>query len=305
MLTMRKRLFFSSLLLIAVIQPTLACTTAIISGKFTPDGRPLLWKNRDTGDLDNKVMYFTDGKYNTIGLVNSKDTTGSEVWIGMNTAGFAIMNSASYNLNNSDDTTAAENEGRVMRQALKQCATVDDFENLLKKLPKPHGLEANFGVIDAMGNGAYFETSNNGYFKIDVNDPVAAPMGYLIRTNYSFTGKPDEGQGYIRYMTAEKLFYQASATNNLTPEFILRDAARCLYHSLTETNLKQLPTTEKDKFVWFTDFIPRFSSSASVVIRGIMKNENPLNMTMWTVLGHYGGKLSSLPKPQQKPPQKP
>jgi len=282
---MKNRVILLSLLFLAVLQPLLACTTAIISGKFTPDGRPLLWKNRDTGDLDNKLMYFTDGKYDYIGLVNSKDTTGKEVWTGMNTAGFAIMNSASYNLNSSEDADAAVNEGKVMRQALQQCATVDDFENFLKTLPKPYGLEANFGVIDASGNGAYFETSNNSYFKIDVNDPVAAPMGYLIRTNYSFTGNPDQGQGYIRYLTAEKLFYQASAMNNLTPEFILQDAARCLYHSLTETDLKLFQTTEKEKFVWFADFMPRFSTSASVVVQGIKKDESPMLMTMWTVLG--------------------
>jgi hypothetical protein len=282
---MRKQLFSVVILLVAALQPILACTTAIISGKFTNDGRPLLWKNRDTGDPDNKLMYFTDGKYDYIGLVNSKDTTGSEVWAGMNNSGFAIMNSASYNLNKNDDTVAAVNEGKVMKMALAQCATVDDFENLLKTLTKPHGLEANFGVIDAHGNGAYFETSNSSYRKIDVNDPVSAPMGYLIRTNYSFSGQPDQGQGYIRYMTAEKLFYQASATNNFTPEFIIREAARCLYHSLTETDLKQLPASEKEKFVWFSDFIPRFSTSASVVIQGIKKDESTSLMTMWTVLG--------------------
>jgi hypothetical protein len=282
---MKNKVILVILLFVATLQPILACTTAIISGKFTPDGRPLLWKNRDTGDLDNKLMYFADGKYDYIGLINSKDSTGSEVWTGMNTAGFAIMNSASYNLNSKEEADAAVNEGKVMRQALQQCATVDDFENFLKTLPKPYGLEANFGVIDAMGNGAYFETSNNSYYKIDVNDPVAAPMGYLIRTNYSFTGQPDQGQGYIRYLTAETLFYQASATNNLSPEFILQDAARCLYHSLTKTDLKQVQTAETEKFVWFADFIPRFSTSASVVIQGIKKDESPMLMTMWTLLG--------------------
>jgi hypothetical protein len=27
------------------------CTVAVVSGKATPDGRPLLWKNRDTSSL--------------------------------------------------------------------------------------------------------------------------------------------------------------------------------------------------------------------------------------------------------------
>ena len=95
---MKTRIILICLLFLAVPEPLTACTTAIISGRFTPDGRPLLWKNRDTDDLDNKLMYFTDGRYDYIGLVNSKDTIGEEVWTGMNTSGFAIMNSASYNL---------------------------------------------------------------------------------------------------------------------------------------------------------------------------------------------------------------
>jgi predicted choloylglycine hydrolase len=284
---MKKLYMLVFMICLLTFQSLQACTTAIISGKFTPDGRPLLWKNRDTGDLDNKLKYFTNGKYDYIGLINSFDTLGEEVWIGMNTAGFAIMNSASYNLNSEETGDLGINEGKVIRQALQQCASVDDFEMLLKNLPLPYGLEANFGVIDALGNGAYFETSNRNYQKIDVNDPAVAPMGYLIRTNYSFTGTPDKGQGYIRYMTAETLFYNASATNNLTPQFIIQDAARCLYHSLTGTDLKQtqLVNGEKTKFVWFTDFIPRYSTAASIVIQGVKKDESASMMTMWNVLG--------------------
>lgn len=40
-----------------------ACTTAIISGKYTKNGKPLLWKHRDTWAVNNKIMHFKDGKY--------------------------------------------------------------------------------------------------------------------------------------------------------------------------------------------------------------------------------------------------
>ena len=79
-----------------------ACTTAIVSGKFTVDGRPLLFKHRDTGFTQNKLMYFKDGKYDYIGTVNSADKEGNEIWAGFNSAGFAIMNSEAYNLNVGD-----------------------------------------------------------------------------------------------------------------------------------------------------------------------------------------------------------
>ena len=34
---------------------SVACTSAIVSGRLTANGRPLLWKNRDTDDQNNKI----------------------------------------------------------------------------------------------------------------------------------------------------------------------------------------------------------------------------------------------------------
>ena len=264
-----------------------SCTSIIISGKYTKDGRPLMWKNRDTGNLKNVLMYFSDGKYKYVGLVNSKDINGRSVWIGHNEAGFAIMNTASYNLNSPDDTTRQSGfEGRIMKQALQSCKTIDDFENLLKKLAKPSRLETNFGVIDAYGGAAYFELGNFKYEKIDVNDPKIAPQGYVIRTNFSSTGIPGGDGGYIRYVNAENIFAQAKAEGVIDHQFILQNVSRSLYHSLINTDLKQDPPAENEtKFVHFTDFIPRYSSSSAVVIQGVKNGEAAEFTTLWAVVG--------------------
>lgn len=264
-----------------------SCTTAVISGQYTPDGRPLLLKHRDSDFLQNKLMYFNDGKYTYIGLVNAEDSSGKEVWGGCNSTGFAIINSAAYNLNIGDSTKLMDQEGVIMKKALQNCASLQDFENLLLTLPKPLGSDANFGVIDARGGAAYYETGNFTFTRIDANDPRTAPFGYLIRTNHAFTGKSDAGAGYIRYATAEDLFYQASATHNLSHEFLLRDVSRCLKHSLTKIDLWQnLPDDKSQaRFVSFRDFIPRNSSTSSMVIQGITGKENPALTTMWTILG--------------------
>ena len=42
-------------LLAGAVLPAWACTSAVVSGKATPDGRPLLWKHRDTDFLKNHV----------------------------------------------------------------------------------------------------------------------------------------------------------------------------------------------------------------------------------------------------------
>ncbi len=264
-----------------------ACTTAIISGKYTRDGRPLLFKHRDTSKLQNKLMVFTDGKYKYIGLVNSIDSLGSNIWAGVNSAGFAIMNSASYNLNLNDTTKVKDREGIVMKMALQNCATVEDFEEMLRIMPKPLGVEANFGVIDARGGAAYFETGNYSFTKFDVNDPSVAPFGYIIRTNYSYVGAREKDYGLIRYQTAEELFNLASQTHALSVRFLLQDVSRCLKHSLTGRDLtKELPPDgERVRFVDFRDFIPRHSSASTVVVQGVKAGESAALTTMWTILG--------------------
>lgn len=264
------------------------CTTAVVSGKATDDGRPLLLKHRDASELQNRLVYFADGKYKFIGLVNSPDKNNDEVWVGFNEAGFGIMNSASYNLKSSDDTTKiADLEGIIMKMALDKCATVDDFEKMIRDLPKPLGVEANFGVIDALGGAAYFETNNFDYIKYDVNDSEVAPEGYLIRTNYSFAGKENKGYGYIRYATAAGLFDNQMQNGKISFEFLIQDIPRCLVHSFTDTDLAEnLPESINDKdYVYFRDYIPRYSTSAAVVVQGIKKEESPVLTTMWTILG--------------------
>lgn len=282
-----KKLSFIILFMLFV-QWSFACTTAVISGKYTVDGRPLLWKHRDASNYDNKLMFFDFGKYDFVGLVNSDDTEGIHVWGGTNSKGFSIMNSASFNLKPDSDTTSVMDfEGIVMKKALAYCATIEDFQHFLDTLKRPIRVEANFGVIDAKGGAAFFETHNFGYTKFDANNPKDAPMGYIIRSNYSFTGKPNVGYGFVRYRTAENLFYEAAGANNLSLKFLLQTATRSLKNSLTGDDLsKQYTSTpEKPKFVMAEDYIPRFSSTASIVFQGVKEDEKAELTTMWTILG--------------------
>jgi len=265
----------------------LPCTTAVVSGKATDDGRPLLLKNRDADALQNKLVYFFDGKYKFIGLVNSEDKDNKEVWCGFNSTGFGIMNSASYNLKMNDTTKLSDLEGRIMKMALESCATLEDFEKMLNEMDKPLGVEANFGVIDANGGAAYYEVDNFKFIKYDANDPAVAPNGYLIRTNFSLSGEDNKGYGYIRYETASELFASKYEKGKISFEFLINDVPRCLVHSFTKTDLtKSLPGNNKDNnYVYFRDYIPRSSTSAAIVVQGIKRGESVSLTTMWTILG--------------------
>lgn len=285
---MKKYLFLILLLPVTwSLSESAACTTFIISGKYTPDGKPVLYKHRDTGTLDNTLAYFNDGTYPYIGVVNGTSNWSREVWGGYNSQGFAIINSVAYNMNSGDTTTFENQEGELMKMALMSCASVDDFEKMLNELPKPLGVDTNFGVIDAFGGAAYFETGNYSFIKIDVNDPAVAPFGYLIRTNHAFTGSHGVGAGYIRYATAENILYQCAATGMYDPQFMINNISRNLNHSLTGVNLATaMPANEETPdFRFFEDFIPRISTASVMMIIGASRGEDPLATVMWTILG--------------------
>lgn len=264
-----------------------ACTTAIISGKFTQDGRPLLFKQRDTGELENKLVAFNDGKYPYIGLVNQKDTLGKAVWGGHNKAGFAIMNSASYNLNKKGPGNEEGGcDGKIMKLALQKCATLADFEHLLDSLPKPLGISSNFGVIDAKGGAAYYETGNFKYKKYDANNSDVAPFGYLIRTNFSYSGDRSQDKGLARYESAQELFSQASLNGSIAVDFLI-NVTRYLKNGITKTSLvSSTPdNAEKPVFAAFRDYIPRYLTASSIIVQGVKGNESPTQTVLWTILG--------------------
>lgn len=252
------------------------CTSAIVSGSMTRDGRPLLWKNRDTSHLINYVARTeaTDSTHAYVAIYNSEDTRAEEAWIGYNDAGFAIMNTASYNLTHPSDNWK-DREGFIMTEALRNCATVNDLRTLLDTLPRPLGVEANFGVIDAHGNGGFFETDDVHYtfYPLDDDTPV------IVRTNFSVSGG-EGGLGQVRYDNACTLLAPHIAKRDISPELLTDSLSRSFYYSPDCTD-KSTATTVVDK-----DFIPRNSTSASVAIEGVSTPDDINEMVMWTLMGY-------------------
>ena len=284
----KKRLliFILSLFFIFNCTESYSCTSAIISGKITADGRPLLWKHRDTGEENNRVEFFRGGKYTFIALVNSPER-GGVAWTGTNNVGFSIMNTASYNLKD-DDVEEMDMEGVLMYKALAECKDISDFEKFLDKYPRPMRVEANFGVIDAEGGAAYYEVNNTKWTKVDANDPKIAPNGYLIYTNFSYTGRFNEGMGYIRHQTATEIISRQAPLKNITPHWIFDNLSRSYYHSLMGVDMLKSEFSPEKGSGWIIDqdYIPRKSTSASIVIQGVNPGENPEMTTMWTILGY-------------------
>lgn len=270
--------------------PSVACTSAIVSAEASPYGRPMLWKHRDTSATDNKVEYVAgkNGEYSYVALFNADDRNLEQAWTGMNDVGFAVMNTASYNIK--DDKVSSKNmdkEGYLMTIALKSCRTVEDFERLLETLPRPMGVEANFGVIDASGAGAYFETNNHSFVRYDLKDTEG---GVLIRTNYSHSGRKNEGYGFVREANAEYILAPYIAERSVTPEVLTEIASRSFYHDLKKRDM----SADGDRWVVDQDFIPRYKSTATIVIEGcrpmdaadIKPGDLKDEYIMWTGLGY-------------------
>ena len=285
---MKKQLSLLLLLTIFTVD-IFACTSAIFTGKITADGRPLMWKHRDTGQENNKIEYVTGEKYKFLALYNSPDNL-KEAWTGTNEVGFSIMNTASYNLKYDDvPSNQMDREGEVMYKALATCKTLKDFEKMLDNYKRPMDVEANFGVIDAEGGAAYYEVNNDSWTKIDVNDPKIAPQGYIVYTNHSNTGKLNDGMGYIRYTNADKIVKQHLSRNGeFTPKWIMQNLSRSYYHSVLGIDLLKDKEVVEKCGGWFIDqdFIPRRSSTCSIVVSGVKKGEDPKNTIMWTNLGY-------------------
>lgn len=274
------------LVLLVVTGQIMACTSVLVSGKATKDGRPLLFKNRDTGDLNNLSVLVQGEKYKYLAIVAARDLKPTSVWGGHNEAGFAIINTAAYNLNKGDDKSGGR-DGQVMRRALEICATLKDFETMLDTLSHPLGLDSNYGVIDADGGCAYYETGNKGYVKFDANDPKIAPHGYLVRTNHGFTGERSLDKGVERFMAITSFMQKTDVTGMISYDYLITQIPRYLTHGLTKMNLYDFMPADDSQAVFFPfrDFIPRYQSSSTILVQGVKKGESPSLTVSWTIVG--------------------
>ncbi len=250
------KVIFTAFLLFLSFE-ALCCTAVIISGSARADGRPVMLKHRDTGELNNRMQWFQGSEYSFIGLVNAS-SKGGEVWTGTNSAGFCIMNTATYDLKDDDvPSSEMDKEGIMMYEVLGICRNIKDFENYLDTLPKPWGVEANFGIIDAEGGAACYEVNNHSWKKYDV---AAEPGGYMVVTNFTRSGRVEDRKGVDRYEKAVEIFASMD---------ISKAGHKEIFNEISRSG----------------NPILRDITSAAVVLEGVQVGEDPLKTVMWTILG--------------------
>jgi len=246
------------------------CSVGVAAGRATADGRPLLWKNRDARQRDNVVRHFADGRWPYVALCNAGAT--KSVWGGANAAGFCIMNSLSRDL--TGEGREGPGNGGFMKLALQRCETVEDFEKLLRATNETRRqTRANFGVIDAVGGAAIFETGHDHFVRFDAD---AAEEGILVRTNFATTS---DGQGgKERFARAGAICFERPAANELDHRFLLQQFCRDLTPPPSA-----LAGAEGMQDVRET--IHRQTTVAAMVFCGVARGEHPRTTTMWAMLG--------------------
>lgn len=260
------------------------CTIGVVSGRSTPDGRPILWKLRDNGEMpNNDIVFDSSCTYNFIAVVNNGD---SAVWMGVNEKGLAIVNSTAYDL---PGTTTGFSNGSLMYHALGYCKSVEEFESILIKTNQTgRKTRANFGLIDATGAAVIYETSGNNFWKYDANNNSQSAKGYVVRTNFSFAG--GSTSGLDRYNRTVSLVESLLQQNELSHQSIIKNHFRDFSNERSEKVL--LPY----KYRWFgTKPFGYINSNYSVcrnitlsasVFHGVLPSEEAITTTMWTALGN-------------------
>lgn len=265
-----------------VVQPVgKACTIVAVSGRVTEDGRPLLLKNRDSSSVKTIIKIFRENNHAYLIQCTVGDNGPLS---GYNDRGFAIINSHSYNMPNSSSGW----NSYIMQLAIERCTTIDEFEHLLDSLPKPIPVCSNYGVIDALGHAAIFETSAYTFARYDAD---SVDCGYLVRTNFSFS--QDTTGVYLlspnslpRYEIASNYLEDVFETNEYIAKEHLYGLSRCLVNRYGEDLRDFAPYDEYDTLlVDFRNYVPRFSTTSAMIIQGVLPDESPQLAVAWTMLG--------------------
>ena len=261
-----KRLGFI-LVALLLAADALACTTAIVTAGASRSGRPMLWKQRDASDPYNVIANVSGGRFAYTGLFPTSDSLHTKCYAGINEAGFALINSLSYNMR-PDSAGFDTRAGLFMARALAECATVEDFLKMLDAEPVPKGFSTNFGAADSRGGAAYFEADDSTFVRYDVPS-----CDILFRTNFSLSGDPSRGRGQARYETMDIL---TEPPGLFDPAFFFQTGRSFI----------------KDGRDWFagaktleeTGFIPRTTTVSSIVIEcPVREGERGL---LWCATGY-------------------
>ena len=266
-----------------------ACSSVIVSGRATADGRPLMLKVRDESGQNNNIQYFTGENYRFLGFVGDASKPHARVRSivgGVNEAGLCTMSLTTHSW--TKDESVKGGHGSLQMAALGRCRNIAEFEAMLSGWGRPLGNISNLGVIDADGGAAYYEFDGQWYTKYDVNDPEVAPDGWRVLTNFSWAGDAEGSGGWDRYYTAESLMKDfrknAEGKYELTVQDLYEAFGRSFRHEVI--GIRGLEDLEGHEHFCDMGLIGRHQTCGILTFQGVRPGENPKYTVMWTQLGY-------------------
>jgi len=259
---------------------TTDCTIGVASGTVTVDGRPLLWKVRDTSsNYREHVSYQATSPYSYLAVHG----IGELIYMGLNEAGLATGNSSVFSPGSGNSNSAAQ------RHILQNDDSVDGVREELT-LKVEQGLcnaTGCFPFIDALGHAVIFEVSrSNWILEYDALAPGREDQGvagFVVRANefhQQLDGTDDISIGYGRY---------ESGTYNVAG--LIRENALSVQAIIQGSD----GPNQGCEFVRYgpgriLESISRPTNRSTIVVHGVAPGEDPALATMWVILGHsnYG-----------------
>ncbi len=292
-----RKSFLIELLAVLILLTVLPCyvfssTVAMVGGSATVDGRPLLIKNRDNSANANQEYYFNDvGPYSYIAVTYAGVI--DQAWFGVNELGFAINNADAWNLTSS--IPGPDDDGDIMDLALRICQTVEDFQAIIDSTDiSGRTLPTTYGVIDATGAGAFFEVDDHNHWRFDLDDPAAAPNGYMVRANFAYEGGSYH-LGQHRHDRVTALLDSGYAAGIITHDYVSMIIQQDIVNE--ETDPYPLPFDGRERplpygLLHTHDAINRDITRSGGVIQGIIPGEDPLLSTLWAIVGEPTATIS-------------
>ena len=173
-----------------------ACTSAVVSAQRSSEGVPLLWKHRDSKYWNTIVKHIAEeGFYAYTAIVyNTEEQRYTSAFAGINERSFGIISTSSRDLPHTpeaeypkDRPSIPDNGPQFTARALRECASVEDFERMLQQKIRKRGFTGNYAVADGSGALAYFEVWDIDYRRYDTSE---RKEGFDVRSNFSWAGDP-------------------------------------------------------------------------------------------------------------------
>ncbi|MDD4155282.1 MAG: T9SS type A sorting domain-containing protein [Candidatus Cloacimonetes bacterium] len=266
------------ILIVLYISQLFPCTIGIIRADLTNNQRPLIWKSRDSSAMNISPIYNLSGVNPYVGIISN--SVYDRVWMGVNVRGFAMLNSLSLDLQG----TNSSGNGQFIAHCLANYSTITELENYLNETNDlGRATKGNFAVIDGLGNGAMYEIANNDWVKYDVNDDNECPEGFIIRTNFSFTG--GSLNGIDRYNRAYNQIETLLSENLINVENIKNELIRDF--SINSNEAYDVPflgdTFGYQGYINIDNSICNETTTNATIIEGILNSEDiPI---MWNING--------------------